>query len=273
VNLDLGFASSHESDYASTGWSANALVDFNQKNTTLLAGVAGTDDDVRVIYQTPWVRTRTNDVILGITQLLDPRTSVSLNLTWGHAAGYLNDPYKVVQKTIEVDPGDFLPLQFLENRPDRRNKVIALASVNRAFPDLHAAAEASYRFYHDTFGTDAHTIELSWLQRVGSRLVLKPDLRFYSQTAASFYYYQLDQVPIVPVFGLPSNQGPFYSSDYRLSALRSITYGLKAVVTVSSRVQLDLEFDKYDMGGRDGVTPRSAYPRATILTAGARFSW
>jgi hypothetical protein len=273
VNLDLGFANSRESDYTSTGWSINTVTDFNQKNTTLLAGVAGTDDDVKVFFQPTWKKKRTNDVIVGMTQVLDPRTSVALDFTWGRATGYLNDPYKVVQKSIEVNPGDFLPLQFLENRPDRRNKFIALASMNHAFTDLNAALQASYRFYHDTFGTNAHTIELLWLQRIGRKFILQPELRLYEQGAANFYYYNLDLTSILPPFGLPPAQGPFYSSDYRLSAFRSTTYGLKAIWTVTARLQLDVELQQYDMRGTDGKTSQSAYPSARILTAGARFSW
>jgi hypothetical protein len=52
VNLALGFGNSRESDYVSNGWSVNALTDFNGKNTTLLTGVAGTADDVKVFFQT-----------------------------------------------------------------------------------------------------------------------------------------------------------------------------------------------------------------------------
>ena len=81
VNLAIGFGNSRESDYVSNGWSLNALTDFNGKNTTLLTGVAGTDDDVKVFFQTPRVKKRSNDVIVGVTQLLDPRTAVTFNLT------------------------------------------------------------------------------------------------------------------------------------------------------------------------------------------------
>ena len=273
TNLDLGVAHSRESDYVSKGWSINTLTDFNQKNTTLLAGVAGTDDKVKVFYQSSWSGKRTNDVIVGVTQLLDPHTSVSFDLTWGHATGYLSDPYKIVQKRTEVSPGNFLPLQFLENRPGSRNKWIALASLNHAFVDLRGAVEAGYRFYHDTFGTNAHTLELTWLQQISRTLILTPTLRLYEQSAANFYYYNLDQTTILPVEGSPPPQGPFYSSDYRLSALRTTSYGLKAVWSATARLQIDLGVDRYDMRGKDSVTARTAYPHATIITAGAKFIW
>ncbi len=273
TNIILGFANSRESDYVSNGWSLNTLTDFNQKNTTLLAGIAGTDDTVRVLFQPDWLKKHSHDLIIGVTQLLDPRTSVSLNLTWGRGSGYLNDPYKQVQKRTEVNPGDFLNLLFDENRPTERTKWIALASLNHAYPEQHGAIEASYRFYHDSFGTDAHTLEVSWLQQIGRHFVLKPELRWYDQSAAQFYIPNLDLTTIVPPFSPPTAQAPFYSSDYRLSALRTFTYGLKAIWTISDKAQLDVALAQYDMRGKDGVTSRSAYPRATILTAGLKFSW
>jgi hypothetical protein len=273
TKVDLGVANSRESDYTSNGWSINTLTDFNQKNTTLLAGIAGTDDKVKVYYQPDWARKRSNDVIVGLTQLLDPRTSVTFNLTWGHASGFLSDQYKLVQKNVELAPGVFLPFTFGENRPDHRNRLIALAALNHAFPELAGAIEASYRFYHDSFGTDAHTLELRWLQRIGGNFVLQPELRLYDQSAASFYYYQLDKTSIIPTAGAPNPQGPFYSSDYRLSALRTSTYGMKVIWTAPTDWQLDAGYEEYVMRGKDGVTPQSAYPHAGIWSLGAKFSW
>jgi hypothetical protein len=273
VNLALGIANSRESDYVSNGWSLNTLTDFNQKNTTLLAGVAGTHDDVKVFFQTPRARKRTNDVIVGVTQLLDKNTSVTANLTWGRQTGYLADPYKLVQKDTEIIPGVFLPLTFPENRPRERDKALALAALNRAFPAAHGALDASYRFYRDTYGLRAHTLDLAWFQHAGSRLILRPGLRFYQQNAADFYRYRLDGTTITPVAGAPRPNGPFYSSDWRLSAMRTWNYGLKLIVNATDALQFDAAFERYEMRGRDGVTPQSAYCRADILTLGAKFSW
>jgi len=273
ANLALGFASSRESDYNSTGWSVNALTDWNQKNTTVLAGIAGTDDSIRVLYQPAWAKKRSTSFIAGVTQLLGPRTTLTINLTGVRATGYLNDQYKLVQKDSEVAPGVFLPFTYGENRPGTRTQWIMLALLNRAYPDQRGALESSYRFFHDSYGTDSHTVELTWLQRLGDKLILKPELRFYEQSAAGFYHYQLDGTSIEPAFGPPRPEGPFYSSDYRLSSLRSSNYGLKLIWSPSARLQLDVAVSQYDMRGRDGVTPQSAYFRAAIVTAGLKFTW
>lgn len=275
VSVAIGTGNSRESDYISNGWSVNTVTDFNQKNTELLLGVAGTDDKIRVFYSSraPRQRKHTNDLIAGVTQLLDPNTAVSLNVTWGRQNGYLSDPYKLVLKSSEIFPGVFLPLTYSENRPAYREKWIALVGLNRAFPNLHGALDATYRFYHDTFDTDAHTVDLAWFQQLGEKFVLRPSFRFYDQSRAAFYYYDLNRTSIQPVPGAPRTGGPFYSSDYRLSALHTYDYGLKLIWNPTSTWQFDVAVEQYDMRGKDGVTPQSAYPSARIFTVGGKFAW
>ncbi len=273
VNVAFGFGNSRESDYVSNGWSLNTLTDFNQKNTTLLAGLAGTDDKIKVFYQRVRARKHTHDFILGLTQLLDPQTSITVNFTWGRAEGYLADPYRLVQKTIELFPGVSLPLTFGETRPDHREKWIGLLGVNHAVPGMHGALDATYRYYHDTFGTAAHTLDLAWFQHAGEKLILRPGVRFYTQSAASFYYYNLDHTTITPVSGPPRVLGPYYSSDYRLSDFQAFNYGMKVIWKATERLDVDVAVEQYDMRGADRVTPQSAYPRARVITVGGKFSW
>lgn len=273
ASVTAGIASSRESDYDSDGWSLNATTDFNEKNTVVSAGIAGTDDDVKVFYQPQWEKKRNLDFIAGVNQLLNPLTSVVVNVSWGRATGYLNDQYKLVQKFVEVGPGIFLPFTYGENRPDERTRWSLYAALNRAFPSAHGALEASYRFYSDTFGIDAHTLQAGWNQRLGSHVILEAAVRLYTQSAADFYYYRLDGTPISPIDGPPDPAGPFYSSDYRLSELRTANYSLKAVWNLNDRWQFNAQLDRYEMEGTDGVTPASAYPSATIFSAGARFAW
>ena len=272
VNLDIGFADSRESDYVSNGWSLNTQTDFNEKNTTLLLGVAGTDDRVEVFYEPAYLPKHTNDAIIGVTQVLDPQTFVSFNVTLARATGYLAEPHKIVEKSVEIFTNIFLLESFAENSPNERIRETAFATINHAFLGARGAVEATYRFYTDSFGIVANTVELSWLQHVGSRLVLEPSVRFYQQSAARFYYYNLDNTAITPV-RVPMGTAPYYSSDFRLSALNSYSYGLTATWKPSDWMQLDVAYEKYDMRGRDGVTSASAYPSAGITTVGVKFLW
>ncbi|MEY4087780.1 MAG: hypothetical protein RJB55_51, partial [Verrucomicrobiota bacterium] len=167
----------------------------------------------------------------------------------------------------------FLPLTFAENRPAEREKWIGFLGYNRAFPEAKGTIELSYRLYHDSYDTNAHTIEAAWFQQLGERWILRPLVRFHDQGAASFYHYRLDGTSVTPLSGPPRPNGPFYSSDYRLSALQTFTYGAKLVWEASASLQFDAAFERYDMRGTDRVTPQSAYCRANIVTVGARFAW
>ena len=61
-----------------------------------------------------------------------------------------------------------------------------------------------------------------------------------------------------------------YSSDYRVSALNSLGYGLKLVFVPNARIQFDAEYLRYEQSGTDGVTPDDAYPAANVFIVGAR---
>ncbi len=275
ISLSAGFANSRESDYVSNGWSLNTQTDFNEKNTRLLAGIAGTADEVNVFYLPGLHRAskHTNDAILGVTQLLNPLTALTVNVAWGGQRGYLSDPYKLVLKRIEVLPGVFLPTTFAENRPGLREKWTFFSQLNRKFVGLNGAAEASYRYYTDNYDVTAHTVELAWYQHVGKHVVLRPVFRFHDQTAARFYHYDLNTTSLVPTFGVPLRQGPFYSSDYRLSALQTTRLGLKVVWDITDRLRVDAALEAYTMRGTGPDTPQSAYPKARIVTIGARYAW
>lgn len=273
TTVAVGYANSRESDYISGGWSLNTRTEFNEKNTTLLVGYARVDDDITARFL-PAPQTKTgDDVVVGVTQLLTPRASVSFNVTRGVARGYLSDPYKIIQKSTELLPGLSLPLTFPENRPDRREKWIVFSGVNLALPEWNGALDGSYRFYRDDYGIRSHTLELAWFQSIGERLIVRPAVRYYRQGAADFYRLSLDGSSIVPG-AFTTGSGPFYSADYRLSEMDTATLGMKVIWTVRpERLTLDAAVERYTMRGRDGKTPKDAYADAAVITVGANFTW
>lgn len=272
INVTLGAANSRESDYVSTGLTLSTRTDFNGKNTTLMIGLAGTDDEVKVFHQTQREDKRTFDFIVGVTQLLDENTSLVVNAAYGSASGYLSDPYKLIRKNTELLPGIFLPLTFPENRPDEREKWIGYASLNHAMAKLKGAVETSYRLYHDSYDITSHTLTAAWFQRLGGQVVLSPNMRFYRQSAADFYRISLDGTAITPD-AMPNPAGPFFSADYRLSEFDSWTWGVKLVWTPRPEFQADVAWENYRLKGRDGITSASVYPEADIVTVGVRFTW
>jgi hypothetical protein len=275
VNVSASYGVSRESDYVSNGYSLNTVTDFNQKNTQLLLGWGHTDDTIKEKF---WSKDRYktgDDFIVGLTQLISPEMSVTANVSYGHSTGFMSDPYKVVSSTmLDLDPGTYYTPP--ENRPREKEKISLFLGTNRHFEKLDGALDASYRFYHDSFGINSQTVELKWIQRLGTHFTVEPLARYYRQSAADFYYTDLDAAGIVtsydPTLETGTGKGPFYSSDYRLSKLETFNLGVKLSWIINDHCSLDVAYERYLMNGLDRATPSSAYADADVFTVGFKLS-
>jgi hypothetical protein len=303
---------SEESDYRSLGISLTEAIDFNQRNTTLILGVARANDEVSrrgwdyYLYKGNW------DFLVGINQVLDPRTVVTFNLTFGYADGYLTDPYKGINISLDLPPyGPYDPedntdfdtrpdvTNDRERRPSHRFKQVAFAGITHLFAPVNGSLDANYRFHHDDWGIIAHTVQLTWNQKLWKRLTLSPLFRYHRQGAADFYRLRVDSDTSFAgsrvAFGLdnsfagaegdpgfddaladPANfqiiSVPFapdyYSADYRLSELQTFTFGMTAAIELHENISLVLGYKRYLMEGLDGRTAQDVYPDANIFTIG-----
>ena len=265
-------AYSTESDYESWGLSLNDAIDFNNKNTTLVLGAAHNFDKVftgNSPYLPPDAKypKDTTDVLLGVTQLLTPKTVLTVNGTYGYSDGDLTDPYKGIRFDAfpDVDGTFLLP----EKRPSYKSREILYASLTRFITPANASVELAYRFYHDSFDIVANTVSLTWYQKVGQHLSIEPSIRFYDQSEAYFYYARVPKSLGVPVPVLRNARTPgVYSADYRLSSLNTWTYGVKVAYRFNEHVAVDAAYKRYVMQGNDHATSSSAYPKANIFTLG-----
>ena len=275
VSVAVSYGNSRESDYVSNGYSVNTLTDFNQKNTMLLLGWGHTDDRIMEKFWTQDRNKTGDDLIAGVTQLISPEMSVTANVSYGRSTGFMSDPYKIVSTTmLDLLPG--FPQTPPENRPREKEKVSIFLGANRHFERLDGALDGSYRFYTDSFGIVSHTVELKWVQRLGSHFTLEPSIRYYRQCAADFYYYNLDSAGIVtsldPTFETGTGSAPYYSSDYRLSKMETANLGIKFSYIINDHASLDFTYERYLMRGLDHVTPQDAYTNANTLTFGIKIS-
>jgi len=277
-SLTPQFSYSQEHDYISQGWALNYAIELNEKNTTLNLGWARAND--RILPHSRNLTTiehkTTDDFLFGVTQLLGPKTLLTANFTYGHAHGYLDDQYKGV---FFEDYPQFFPdtlTLFPEKRPRQRDKQILYLALNQAVTPLRGSVEGSYRLYRDDFGITAHTVGLTWLQKIGRIFVVAPTFRYYRQTAADFYATRFPGDKSLPVGALLPNGNPnpappeYYSCDYRLSEMETFTYGVKVTARLADWFTFDFRYQRYHMHGLDGVTSQSAYPRAHIFTLGGR---
>ncbi len=271
--LSPQFAYSSEHDYVSYGAGLGYALDLNQKNTTLNFGWSH-DWDTIILAESPGFRDarrkNTDNFLVGINQLLSPKTVLTVNFTFRNAEGYLDDPYRKVMfddyAALFGDPTVVGP--FPERRPGHREGYIGYASLTQYVTPLHGSVEGAYRFYHDSYGIDAHTLELGWHQKVGRAVQVSPLFRYYEQSAATFYATHFAGEPSDPPF--PTPIPAYFSADYRLSRMETFTYGLSLTAKVTDWFSLDLAYKRYEMFGLDHATSPSMYPKANIFTMGAR---
>ena len=261
---------SKESDYLSEGGALTYRRYLNKKNTSLEMGYSLLQDELSAPTLPERESKVSEDFLFGITQIMDPVTVWSADVTYGREKGYLADPYKVVEKDIELIPDFFIPIIFPENRPRSREKWVFYTEVLRDLEKLKASLQASYRFFSDDADLAAHTISLQWFQKLSDRVILEPIFRYYRQSAANFYHHDLNLARIIPDRAA-IGRAPYFSSDHRLSKMETFTWGAKLVYFVFEDLEFNLKLQRYEMAGLDYATHPSVYSDANILTVGGRW--
>jgi Protein of unknown function (DUF3570) len=190
-------------------------------------------------------------VQLGLNQMLSPDALLSLDFGYTGNTGYLANPYKTVF-FFPIDPSLTDPIKmlepkaFLETRPDERNQFNWHVGYDQFIAPLAAALHFDYSFAHDDWGINAHTFEADWVQPLGAGWTLTPRIRYYSQSAASFYTtgsftnFDVDYNVVLP---------KHYSSDQRLSGFGALSGGLTLEKKFTKGVSLQTGFEYYTHQG------------------------
>jgi len=234
MSLGLSAGLSNENDYLSRYVKTQLNWDLNKKMTTLSASITSSFDEIEPTKENYKEDKRTQQYLLGISQIIDENAIFSSNLSYSKNTGFLSDPYK---KVFFTQAG-----LRLDTRPDSRYQWAWLGRYVRTFKHLNKAAlHLDYRFYHDNWGVEAHTFEVNWHQPLGQGWELVPRLRYYSQSAADFY-----QPYFTSLDGLSA-----YSSDYRLADFGAISGGLNLVNHYQqsgspSAIKVRIGFEFYD---------------------------
>ena len=240
--LALGAAYSEERDYVSRAGSVEWRHWSDDRNRTYVMGVAAAHDRIDSSNGLAVGKRReTFDVLLGLTQVLDAQSVIESSITYSQGRGYYSDPYKP-----------------LDTRPDQRRIFAWLTRYNRYWPQLDATLRVAYRYLHDSFGDQSHSIEASWVQPLPHGFAVTPTLRYYTQSAADFYFD--------PPFPQGVIEGQPYTADTRLSAFGAITAGVRVAKAIGIDVTIDVAFNFYRQrsdwrlggGGSSDLLPFSA---------------
>lgn len=228
----LGAAYSTEHDYRSRTVSAGYRRSSEDNNTTWNIGAAFSDDWIGSSDDPTLSRGRnTTQLTVGVTQAWTAVDLVQLSLgaNWGH--GMYSDPYK-----------------FPDRRPDQREQYTLMTRWNHHFSDWKSTLRSSWRYYADSFGVRANTLETAWVQPLSGGWTVTPSLRYTTQRAAKFYYDPVYDAslgaPLPPGYTATSPQ--YLSPDQRLSAFGAITVGMKVAYEIAPRWTADLSLEHYE---------------------------
>lgn len=226
---------SSENDYISRAITVEYQWDKNNKNTSFSIGSGFANDTVGATNQNLNEDKSGLSLFAGVTQILDTKSLLQVNLSLAEESGYLSDPYKLT----------FVDNNILQdNRPDERQQATLLARYIRYLGDTDGSLHLGYRYYHDDWSIDAHTLEVSWHKELPRSWMLTPSLRYYSQNKAFFYE---------PFFTQARADG-IHSSDYRLASFGSILAGIKIEKSFSKTTRLNLNAEYYERNGKLKLT-------------------
>lgn len=216
-SLGLGGQISDEDDYLSRGGLIEARYWTQNKNTIFALGVSGDSDQISSTNNSElFEKRRTENYLLGITQVLTPDSIVQSNVTFESGSGFHSDPYK-----------------SFENRPESRDAVAWLTRYRHYIEATDAAVHLDYRLFNDSWSMLSHMVELAWYQPLGENWMLRPSLRYYSQNAAEFFMRQFP----------PESFDTFLTADQRLGAFGSLGAGIKVERELGSGFAIDASFN------------------------------
>ncbi len=269
LNIEYGAAYSKETDYRSMSLNTNLTRDFNQRNTSLSIGLAYAQDEINPrdgvpeLYSLMSDNTKagtenksTVDLLIGLTQVINRNTIMQFNYGVGSSTGYQNDPYKIVS-IIDDDTG--APLDYLfESRPDSRIKhSLYWRAKHHLERDM---IDVSVRLMADDWGVNSQTLDLRYRWNISETNYLEPHIRYYSQSAADFYQYEVSNegLSAEQLASKYESEATEVSADYRLGKLDTATVGIKWGTTLFKKHQLTSRLEFYQQSGDSKVSDLDA---------------
>jgi hypothetical protein len=151
---------------------------------------------------------------LGITQVLTRNMILSLNYQALTDQGYLQSPYRFALYLDPTSPSGFNKEAQVYPGTHTSN---AVSGDLKYYLPYRAAIDGSYRYYSDTWGIVAHTVQLGYTQP-WRHWIFDGTFRYYKQNAADFYG---------DLFPRLDSQN-FLARDRELAAFTSYTVGVGA---------------------------------------------
>jgi hypothetical protein len=185
--LSAGYTNSEENDYDANTYYFNVSQDFFGDLTTLNFGYTYGQDDVYQNKNPSFAEDiDRNHFRVGVTQIATPNMLLAADYELITDEGFLNNPYRSYRYlTNALDPSE--GYQFAQEvYPDTRTSDSAALRLLYYLPERRTVG-ASYRYFTDDWGIDAHTMQISYAQVWRERWTVELKYRYYQQSNADFY--------------------------------------------------------------------------------------
>jgi hypothetical protein len=185
TQYSVNFTNSDESDYTANAASLDISQDLFGDLTNLSFGFARSWDEVRKNGDREFSESIDRSTYrLGLSQIVTSRLMTGFNFEVITDEGFLNNPYRSVRY---VDPDSAAGFAFQpEVYPNTRTSSAAALNA-RYFLPYRAAVHGEYRYFTDTWGIDANTVQLGYTHPWGKQWIFELTYRWYDQSAADFY--------------------------------------------------------------------------------------
>jgi len=191
TQYNLAYTNSTERDYISNTTHFSLSQDMFGDLTTVTLGFTDSRDKVGENNGTShapiiaWLgHAESRSYEGGLSQVITKNLITGATVEVITDQGLLSNPYRSIRY---LDPT--VGLKYSPGVPVYPNTRTSTAVEGRAkyFLPYRAAASVSYRYFTDTWGIHANTIELGYAQPVSNVFIFEGRLRHYSQNHATFY--------------------------------------------------------------------------------------
>ncbi|MBU2955420.1 DUF3570 domain-containing protein [Marinobacter sp. F3R08] len=215
--LSLGFTNSSENDYeANTVYFSVSQEFFGGMSTVTMGYASGWDEVGRVGNDSFSEEADRRNYQLGLSQVITRNSLVGVDLEVVTDEGFLQNPYR---QNRYIDPTDSTSYLYQPERYPETRTSTAVAVRALYYLPYRASIRGEYRFFTDSWGINAHTVELGYVHGLNERWTLEGSVRYYSQNEAEFYS---DLFPY-------ENSQTHLARDKELSSLSGMTLAAGAV--------------------------------------------
>jgi hypothetical protein len=213
-----------ESNYFSTGFGGGFAKKSKDKNREFEAKANIYLDIVKLIlpielrdsatgglpnyhfHDYPWTHRNSFSTSFNLSQIINKRLQLLFSMDIAYQQGFLSLPYHRIYFTDSTEK--------IEHLPSHRFKIPLGVRASYFLGDKFII-RSFYRFYHDDWGLNSHTIDNEIAIKITPFFSVAPFYRYYTQNAIRYF----------APYGKHSPADVFYSSDYDLSAFHSSFFG------------------------------------------------